>query len=123
MDSKKIDILNIGLIILSLAIAIKIPFKLFLIVYAVLGPLHYLTEINWLDKKNYFMAAKKNWVIPFIFFALVISAKPLFDLFTNYKGASSNFINFLLAQANTMVLSAFIFAISLLFFKKLFMFY
>lgn len=120
MDSKKIDLINIGLIILSLVIAIKLPFKLFLFVYAILGPLHYLTEINWLDKKNYFMTAKRNWVLPFIFFALVISAKPLFDLFTLNNGAPNNFINFLLQQANTMVLAAFVFAISLLFLKKSF---
>jgi hypothetical protein len=31
------------------------PFEVFLFSYAVLGPLHYLTEILWLHKKNYFI--------------------------------------------------------------------
>lgn len=50
----KIDILNIGLMLLSASIALFIPFELFLFVYAVLGPLHYLTEISWLHDRNYF---------------------------------------------------------------------
>ena len=44
--TKKIDLLNIGLIALSLIIAIMLPFRLFSFSYAILGPLHYLTEIN-----------------------------------------------------------------------------
>ena len=54
MNAKKIDILNVALVIMSLFIAIKLPFELFLFSYAFLGPLHYLTEINWLHKKKYF---------------------------------------------------------------------
>lgn len=54
MTQQRIDVLNIGLIILSLVLAFKIPFELFLFSYAFLGPLHYLTEINWLHDKNYF---------------------------------------------------------------------
>lgn len=56
MNNKTIDWLNIGLMILSLAMAFLLPFELFLFSYAVLGPLHYLTEIGWLHKRNYFLA-------------------------------------------------------------------
>jgi len=38
--------------------AFLFPFELFLFSYAVLGPLHYLTEISWLHERNYFTAAK-----------------------------------------------------------------
>ena len=42
----KIDLLNIGLIGAALAVAVTIPFTLFIVAYAVVGPLHYLTEIS-----------------------------------------------------------------------------
>ena len=55
---KGINLTNIALMLLSTVIAFIIPFKLFLFVYAVLGPLHYLTEISWLDKRNFFIKQK-----------------------------------------------------------------
>jgi len=42
----------------SAAIAAIAPVHLFLIVYAVLGPLHYLTEISWLHDRQYFTPAR-----------------------------------------------------------------
>jgi len=67
-----INITNMGLMLFSTAIAFVIPFKLFLFVYAVLGPLHYLTEISWLDRKNYFI--EKKWhVWPYILVALLLT--------------------------------------------------
>ena len=69
---KGINITNMGLMLLSTAVAFVIPFKLFLFVYAVLGPLHYLTEISWLDRKNYFI--EKKWhVWPYILVALLLT--------------------------------------------------
>lgn len=50
----QIDKLNIALMALSVVPALLLPFSTFLFVYAFLGPLHYLTEINWLHKKKYF---------------------------------------------------------------------
>lgn len=55
MSISRIDYLNIGLIITSFIIAIYLPFRLFLLSYAILGPLHYLTELNWLNKQQYFI--------------------------------------------------------------------
>lgn len=60
----KINEINIGLMVLSLAVAVFLPFKLFLLAYAVLGPLHYLTEISWLHDRNYYLPKKSN-IIPF----------------------------------------------------------
>ena len=40
--------------VLSCLGAFAFPFELFLFSYAVLGPLHYLTEISWLHDRRYF---------------------------------------------------------------------
>src|SRR5437762_6342156 len=53
-NTDKINYLNIGLMLLSLGVAFRFPFELFLFSYAVLGPLHYLTEISWLHERKYF---------------------------------------------------------------------
>jgi hypothetical protein len=45
--------------ITSCVLAYIIPFELFLFAYAVLGPLHYLTEISWLHDRKYFIEAKR----------------------------------------------------------------
>ncbi len=119
MNIKQIDILNIGLILLSLWIAIKIPFDLFLFSYAVLGPLHYLTEINWLKEKNYFVKSKKIWISIFIFFAAAIAIYPLINLInlsidTSVKEA----ILFVSSKINMFLLTGFLFSISLILIKK-----
>lgn len=44
-------------------VAFKLPFELFLFSYAVLGPLHYLTEIAWLKKQNFFTQGKRDWIV------------------------------------------------------------
>jgi hypothetical protein len=62
MKPSTIHHLNTGLIILSCIVAFFIPFELFLFSYGVLGPLHYLTEIGWLHKKNYFTKGKYDFV-------------------------------------------------------------
>jgi hypothetical protein len=48
--------------VVSCIVAFFIPFELFLFSYGVLGPLHYLTEIGWLHKKNYFTKGKYDFV-------------------------------------------------------------
>lgn len=53
----RINYVNIGLMLVSCAAAYVIPFELFLFSYAVLGPLHYLTEISWLHDRRYFSGA------------------------------------------------------------------
>lgn len=65
----RVNYLNTGLMAASCAIAYAVPFELFLFSYAVLGPLHYLTEISWLHDRGYFVkprtggsAARAAWV-------------------------------------------------------------
>ncbi len=62
MDTKRIDLINIGLMLFSAVAAFVFPFEVFLLSYAILGPLHYLTEISWLHKRNYFTNRKKDYV-------------------------------------------------------------
>ena len=61
-STEKIDAANIGLMLLSCLLAFIIPFELFLFSYAVMGPLHYLTEIGWLHKKGYFTTGKYDYI-------------------------------------------------------------
>ena len=70
-----INYINIGLMLISLAAAYILPFELFLFSYAVLGPLHYLTEISWLDKKNYFIRSKDDMILLLLLVLLLTVAK------------------------------------------------
>lgn len=63
MALTQVNYMNIGLMILSCIIAFFLPFELFLFSYAVLGPLHYLTEISWLHKRNYFSPGKSDYLL------------------------------------------------------------
>ncbi|HWS71786.1 MAG TPA: hypothetical protein VN605_06705 [Thermoanaerobaculia bacterium] len=59
-----INYANAGLMIASCVAAFLLPFELFLFVYAVLGPLHYLTQISWLHDRDYFVPrARKPWLM------------------------------------------------------------
>ncbi len=56
---------NIGLMVLSGAAALVAPFHVFLFAYAVLGPLHYLTEISWLRDREFFTPSRghrRGWL-------------------------------------------------------------
>jgi hypothetical protein len=63
MNTTAIDALNIALMLASAVLAFFFPFELFLFSYAVLGPLHYLTEISWLHKKQYFTSQKYDYIV------------------------------------------------------------
>jgi hypothetical protein len=73
----RINVVNIGLMIMSCIAAFIMPFEVFLFAYAFLGPLHYLTEISWLHDRQYFTKGKYDFiillsagiVISFIYFA------------------------------------------------------
>lgn len=70
MNANKTESLNIGLILISLICAFIFPFELFLFSYAILGPLHYCTEISWLHDKNYFTKNKID-ILPFVILGVV----------------------------------------------------
>lgn len=59
----KINYANIGLMLITAILAYFFPFETFLLAYAYLGPLHYLTEISWLHDRNYFSKGKYDFVV------------------------------------------------------------
>jgi hypothetical protein len=75
LTTTQVDKVNIGLMVISLILAFILPFEVFLFSYAVLGPLHYLTEISWLHQKNYFVPNVKKlsfWIFPIIAIILTV---------------------------------------------------
>lgn len=98
----QLNYINILLMLVSILIAFFVPFELFLASYAILGPLHYLTEISWLHEKNYFVKSK-NDILVFVLIGFVL----LYGLLVPGKYTLS---------ATTVVLCiGFIFAITILF--------
>ncbi len=63
--------LNIGLMAISLVAAFILPFEVFLFSYAILGPLHYLTEISWLHDRKYFSPGRWDY-IPLVILSFAI---------------------------------------------------
>ncbi len=59
-NADRINALNIALMIASCIAAYLLPFELFLFAYAVLGPLHYLTEISWIHDRRYFLDGDRS---------------------------------------------------------------
>ena len=121
MDTRAINILNAGLIVFSLLLACIIPFELFLFSYAVLGPLHYLTEINWLNDRNYFVKSKR-YVIILVAFAALLSLPFLLHLpllhSLKQTALGSRILYYSQKMSGYMVFISLIFSIGLIYFKK-----
>src|ERR1017187_10074061 len=123
MNTKTIDITNIGLMIASCALAYIIPFELFLFSYAVLGPLHYLTEITWLQKRDCFTNGKKDyWLL--VICCFILTAIVLLYTYNTFPGVKevyewclSLFGPGLLNFSNFMIYFAFIAALAFVVFK------
>ena len=121
MKTKTIDNLNIALILFSLILAYILPFGLFLFSYAVLGPIHYLTEINWLSEKNYFVKERK-WIWVFISITALISIPVIMHLpflsginnHPYFKSISLSINGF----TDVFLLAALFFAVGLIYLKK-----
>lgn len=98
MNAQRIDLLNIGLMLLSGSIAFVFPFELFLFSYAVLGPLHYLTEIAWLHQRKYFTRHHFDYIILSFLCVLVILNGWIFRIdLSQDLGAALLYIGFFLA--------------------------
>lgn len=118
MMSGKVDLLNTILIIISLVVAFYLPFQLFLIAYAVLGPLHYLTEINWLHEKKYFVA-NKDWMWYAAVFALIIVIPRMLLHFSSWfqkiSLEDSGMLNGFLTYSNSLIFLWLLVCIALLY--------
>lgn len=108
--TKKIDALNIGLLLISLALAFLLPFELFLFSYAILGPLHYLTEIGWLKEKKFFTPKSYDvwWLVSIAVLITIASFLPddawiqSFNLV--FIGFAFTFVIFLVQSATSRLL-------------------
>lgn len=124
MNSSRTDYINIFLIILSCLIAFNLPFELFLFSYAVLGPLHYLSEIGWLHQRNYFMEGKRDYLF-LVLCSFVLTLVFLWLRYPNFEAFSSFESNstfqaikkFTLSTSHIIVFLAFASAISFVVFK------
>lgn len=77
MSHKKgesVERLNAALMVGACAISFIAPFHVFLFAYAVLGPLHYLTEISWLHDRDYFAPrrAPRRWWLVLVGLAMAV---------------------------------------------------
>ncbi len=121
MKSNRVDLLNIGLIIISLALAYLLPFQLFLVSYAVLGPLHYLTEINWLREKKFF-TNEPRWAWIAALFALLIVLPKFFSLPSLQETISGSFFEpvnqWLIEYSNGFIFLWLVFSIGLVISKN-----
>ena len=84
----KINYLNIGLMLVTMALAYYFPFETFLFAYAFLGPLHYLTEISWLHDRQYFTKGKYDF-IPLLLIGIALS----YAAFAKDSGFDMEFYN------------------------------
>lgn len=103
------DRINILLVILSLALAMALPFELFLFSYAVLGPLHYLTQLHWLREKSFFVGEnglRTSWIA----LSLVIPSSIYVFISTLNITLPEPFNGFLRASG-MLILIAFLFAV------------
>jgi len=76
--------LNSLLIIVSAITAWNLPFELFLFSYAVLGPLHYFTEISWLHDRNYYCNIKTQSSLLYIIAILNFISVIVFNEASNF---------------------------------------
>jgi hypothetical protein len=73
-DLDRINYVNVGLMVAAGAAASVLPFEVFLASYAVLGPLHYLTQISWLHDRGYFTTGRFDWIPLALLGALALEA-------------------------------------------------
>jgi hypothetical protein len=71
MRGNRLHILNIFLMLVSVMAAIGFPVETLLLSYGILGPLHYLTEISWLQDRSYFLPSRRD-VLPILYAGLAL---------------------------------------------------
>lgn len=120
MKTAQIDLLNIGLIIVSALLAYFFPLQVFLLAFSILGPLHYLTEINWMDKKNYFTPrSSRLWLwISLVFSFFIVFPKLYFYFAPPDQSNQSQGIQFLNSWTNSLIFMSLLIAFGLVFLTK-----
>ena len=62
-QTTRINYYNIAAMLAASCLAVLIPFELVLLSYAILGPGHYLTEISWLNGRQFFTPKKYDILV------------------------------------------------------------
>jgi hypothetical protein len=96
------------------------PVRLFLYAYALLGPLHYLTQINWTAKKGYFVD-EKSWIWIVLGITLLITVpkyliQPFFLPFLSSSEVTTT--QWLLKWSNSFIFLAICLSFIFLYFKN-----
>ncbi|MFN8309270.1 MAG: hypothetical protein U0T73_04855 [Chitinophagales bacterium] len=102
METKSIDLVNIGLMLIACVAAYVLPFELFLFSYAVLGPLHYLTEISWLHERQYFTTGKFDYIV-FVVLGVLLTVLVLFGTTPEEQRAANTILFMCFAAGLAMV--------------------
>jgi hypothetical protein len=96
--------------VVSCALAIIAPFHIFLLAYAILGPLHYLTEISWLHDRDYF--APRRWVMvaavamAVLLYGFAMKTSPVYEIgFVWFAFATAAIAVFVRSSVNVIALS------------------
>lgn len=128
MDTKKIELVNIALIPICLVLSYYLPFRVLIYSYAILGPVHYLTEINWLNENKYFTKSKKSslWILGII--TLFISIPHFFFIpgiaeWTRSNLAVKDFVISWSTWGDPLIFSCLFTAFALVFSNKKYMYY
>ncbi len=103
----QINYLNIWMMIAAAIAACIRPFETFLFAYAVLGPLHYLTEISWLHDRQYYSKGRFDYL--FLLAAGIIISLNYFRMVPNIPGyatAEVTFIAFISAMIFVLTTNA-----------------
>jgi hypothetical protein len=123
--TRGVNLVNILLMLLSCCIAFLIPFELFLFSYAILGPLHYLTEISWLYKSNFYTKSKYDflWLVLFGCITTASSIIPSLQQDLSEWGMNVIFVGFVLSLLFILIKDLYIkiLAIIILAFSAVFM--
>ncbi len=78
MHTDKVNVINyynILAMLLSASVAVFIPFELVLLSYIILGPGHYLTEISWLNQRQFFTVKKYDILMLIALIAITLLLK------------------------------------------------
>ena len=106
------DKLNIVLIILSAIFAYNYPLELFILAYSILGPLHYITEINWLNDKSYYFSTKNwIWLSTGLIAAIVLTIPKLYFEYGNMESGFSRIMSGINYWSNSVIFISLILAI------------
>lgn len=107
------DKLNIGSIACSAVLAYFFPLELFIFAYAILGPLHYVTEINWLNNKSYFFSSKSwIWLLVGTTASLILFIPKLYLEYGNAKSGVGEFMTIVTQWSNSAIFLALLLALA-----------